>query len=149
MANSTTKGRSRGAGSHRTPERRLQDQAFMWRELAQNPRITQRELAERLGISRQMISVDYRQVKAEMKARIGQSHDKWRDEILNRLDKQMDEAWIEWERSKGDRKTTTQNAETITPQMVSGPQQRIQSIRTRIEGRLGDVRYLDTISISK
>jgi len=128
-----------GAAAHRTPEQRLDDQAKMWRAIARDPKVTQRQLAVKLGISQQMVSRDYNAVKDQFLERRNESVELWLTKMIAGYDLQIEEAWTEFERSKADREMVSQTAE----QGRAGSK---QTAVKRTEGRIADVRFLDHIT---
>ena len=89
-----------GAAAHRTPEQRLDDQAKMWRAIARDPKVTQKQLAVKLGISQQMVSRDYNAVKDQFLERRNESVELWLTKMIAGYDLQIEEAWTEFERSR-------------------------------------------------
>jgi predicted transcriptional regulator len=129
----------RGQASHRTPEKRLEDQEKMWRLIARNPKLTQKKIAVELGISQQMVSRDYELVRNQFLERRNESVELWLGKMIAGYDLQIEEAWAEFERSKQDREVTSQSAE-------QGKAGNKQVAAKRTEGRIADVRFLDHIT---
>jgi primosomal protein N' len=128
-----------GGAAHRTKAQRVMDQTKMWAMMAKDPGISQYALAKKFGISQSMIRKDYAAVRDEFIERRNQHHDQWLAEELASIDLSVKVAWAEWERSQGDRESTTQQAE-------DGKYGAKRVVTKKTEGRLGDVRYLELIA---
>jgi hypothetical protein len=117
----------------RTPDQILKDREEIARLYLQ--RMTQREIGERLGLSRQQVGYDLEAIRQEWLKSSLVNFDARRAEELARIDRMEREYWDAWETSKKEKETTT------SEQVNKGGGEQTKAAIRKVE-QTGDPRYL-------
>ena len=117
----------------RTPDQILKDREEIARLYLQ--RLSQREIGERLGLSRQQVGYDLEAVRQEWLQSALVNFDARKAEELARIDRLEREYWDAWEASKQER-------ETVSTEQVSGGRGDRTKAAIRKEQPSGDPRFL-------
>jgi hypothetical protein len=117
----------------RTPDQIRRDRAEIARFYLQ--RLTQAEIGERLGLSRQQVGYDLQAVRREwLQSSLVDFHARKAEELA-RIDRLEREYWAAWEESKKERQTS------ITEQTTDADGERLRAGIRKVE-QTGDPRYL-------